>query len=265
MSQAHVPIVVLTNREENVEFINRALRDVGHMVRCHWIDSIDRVTDALEEYSPELLWLFNDGNPNAIKRVAKCRKQVAPMVPLLVVSENVDEAAIADAMQAGAQDLVSVHQLERLRSVAERELRAFQLERALNKAVLSAAHDRKQLSALKAGAEDAIACSLEGILVEANLAWAKLFGYDDSEAEYALVLVHSGPDWIEKGLMKNTLDNLIAVSVRPLVVVFPPPAIGPPLRLGARPCARRATNARKPASMKWIGWDLMEFDVVEHV
>ncbi len=208
MSQAHVPIVVLTNREENVEFINRALRDVGHMVRCHWIDSIDRVTDALEEYSPELLWLFNDGNPNAIKRVAKCRKKVAPMVPLLVVSENVDEAAIADAMQAGAQDLVSVHQLERLRSVAERELRAFQLERALNKAVLSAAQDRKQLSTLKAGAEDAIACALEGILVEANLAWAKLFGYDDGEAMHGLPIM----DFFELRSQATLKGGLIACT-----------------------------------------------------
>ena len=182
MSQENAPLVVLTDREENVEFINRTLRDAGHTVRCHWIDSIDRVPEALKKYSPELLWLFHDGKAAKIKRVAKCRTSVPPIVPLLVVSENVDEEAIANAMLAGAQDLVSVHHVERLRSVAERELRAFQLERALNTTILSAAQDRRQLTDLKAGTEDAIACAQEGILVETNLAWAQLFGYDDGRA-----------------------------------------------------------------------------------
>ena len=92
-------------------------------------------------------------------------------------------------MLAGAQDLVSVHHVERLRSVAERELRAFQLERALNTTILSAAQDRRQLTDLKAGAEDAIACAQEGILVETNLVWAQLFGYDDAEAMRGLPIM----------------------------------------------------------------------------
>jgi diguanylate cyclase (GGDEF)-like protein len=179
MSQAHVPLVILTDREDNVEFINRTLRDAGHTVRCHWIDSFDRIAEALLEYSPQLLWLFSDGDVAEIRKVAKLRKESAPMVPLLVVSENADESMIADAMLAGAQDLVSRHHVERLRSVAERELRAYQLERALNETLLSAAQYRQQLTAIKAGTEDAIACSQEGVLVEANSVWAQLFRYDD--------------------------------------------------------------------------------------
>ena len=179
MSQAHVPLVVFTDREDNVEFINRTLRDAGHTVRCHWVDSIDHMTSALQDYSPELLWLFNKDDPGQIRQIAKIRKETAPMVPLLVVTEDVDESAIAEAMLAGAQDLVSIHHVERLRSVAERELRAFQLERALNETLVSAAQYRQQLTSLKAGTEDAIACSQEGVLVEANSIWAQLFRYSD--------------------------------------------------------------------------------------
>jgi diguanylate cyclase (GGDEF)-like protein len=208
MSQENVPLVVLTDREENVEFINRTLRDAGHTVRCHWIDSIDRVPEALEKYSPELLWLFNDGNAAEIKRVAQSRTNGPPIVPLLVVSENVDESAIADAMLAGAQDLVSVHHVERLRSVAERELRAFQLERALNRTILSAAQDRRQLTDLKAGAEDAIACAQEGILVETNLVWAQLFGYDDAEAMRGLPIM----DFFESRSQKTLKGGLVACT-----------------------------------------------------
>ena len=208
MSQAHLPLVVLTDLEENVEFINRTLRDVGHRVRCHWINSIDHVTDALEEFSPELLWLFSDGNAAEIKRVAQRRKNSAPLVPLLVVSKIADEAAIANAMLAGAQDLVSVHHVERLRSVAERELRAFQLERALHETLLSAAHYRKQLSTMKAGTEDAIACAQEGILVEANLAWARLFSHDDGRSMQGVPIM----DFFDLGSQTTLKGGLIACT-----------------------------------------------------
>ncbi|MFP6829003.1 MAG: hypothetical protein VCC36_08210 [Gammaproteobacteria bacterium] len=61
MTQAHVPLLVLTDREEDVEFINRTLRAAGHAVRCHWINHVERVTDALAEYSIELLCMFSTG------------------------------------------------------------------------------------------------------------------------------------------------------------------------------------------------------------
>ncbi len=208
MTQAHVPLLVLTDREENVEFINRTLRAAGHTVRCHWIDNVDRVTDALAEYAIELLCMFCTGDTAEIEQVAKHRKAVAPMVPLLVVSENSDESAIAGAMQAGAQDLVSVHHVERLRAVVERELRAFQLERALNETLLSAAQYRQQLTALKSGTEDAIACAQEGVLVEANLPWAQLFGHDDDEAMQGLPIM----DFFEASSQTTLKGGLIACT-----------------------------------------------------
>lgn len=45
-------------------------------------------------------------------------------------------------------------------------------------------------------------------------------GYDEADATYPVLLVHYGPDWLEKGLMRNSLDNLIGKSVRPVIVVF---------------------------------------------
>jgi len=208
MSQSHVPLLVLTDREEDVEFINRTLRAAGHAVRCHWIDNVDRVTDALAEHPIELLCLFSTGDTGDIEQVAKIRKAAAPMVPLLVVSENIDESAIAGAMRAGAQDLISVHHVERLRSVVERELRAFQLERALNETLLSAAQYRQQLTALKAGTEDAIACAQEGVLVEANLPWAQLFGHDDDTAMQGLPIM----DFFEVSSQTTLKGGLIACT-----------------------------------------------------
>ena len=94
-------------------------------MRCHWVAKIDALAGALDDHAPELLCFFPDSLPAPIREVAKIRQQTARMVPLLVVSRAAEETDIADALLAGAQDLVSHGQTERLRSVAERELRRF--------------------------------------------------------------------------------------------------------------------------------------------
>jgi enterochelin esterase-like enzyme len=49
-------------------------------------------------------------------------------------------------------------------------------------------------------------------------------GYAQSEERYPLVVVHGGPDYLEKGGLAHTLDHLIGARVRPLVAAFVTPA-----------------------------------------
>jgi len=181
MAQAPVPLIVLSGREDDVELVNRSLRDGGHPVRCHWVTKLEALLGAIDDHDPQLLCFFPDSLPAPIREIAKIKQQAAGTVPLVVVSKAADESDIAEALLAGAQDLVSHGQTERLRSVAERELRAFRLERALNETLLSANQYKKQLKAFLAGSVDAIAHVQEGILVDANRAWADLFAYAEPD------------------------------------------------------------------------------------
>lgn len=45
-------------------------------------------------------------------------------------------------------------------------------------------------------------------------------GYDAGE-QYPVLYFHGGKDVLEEGLLKNTLDNVVGQSVRPMIVVFP--------------------------------------------
>jgi multidomain signaling protein FimX len=181
MVQAPVPLIVLSGREDDVELVNRSLRDGGHPVRCHWVTKVDALATALDDHAPELLCFFPDSLPAPIREIAKIKQQAAGSVPLVVISQAAQETDIAEALLAGAQDLVSLGQTERLRSVAERELRAFRLERALNETLFSASQYKKQLKSFMAGSVDAIAHVQEGILVDANQAWADLLGYSGTD------------------------------------------------------------------------------------
>ena len=190
-AQAAVPLIVLTGREDDVELVNRSLRDGGHPVRCHWVARIDALLGALDDHDPQLLCFFPDSLPAPIREIAKIKQQAASTVPLVVVSRAAEETDIADALLAGAQDLVSLGQTERLRSVAERELRAFRLERALNETLQSASQYKRQLKAFMAGSVDAIAHVHDGIVVDANQAWAEVFGQESADAVLGAPLMDS--------------------------------------------------------------------------
>ncbi len=182
MAQAPVPLIVLTPAEDDVELINKTLRDAGHPVHCHWVRRVEDLEAALVDASPELLWYRADRFPTSIADVARIRQQTSSVVPLLAFALDVEESTVTDALLAGAQDLVSLKQRERLKAVAERELRTYRLEQALNDTLLSASQYKKQVKALVAGSVDAIAFVQEGIVVEANPAWAELFGDSPEEA-----------------------------------------------------------------------------------
>jgi diguanylate cyclase (GGDEF)-like protein len=190
-AQAAVPLIVLTGREDDVELVNRSLREGGHAVRCHWVAKIDALLGALDDHDPQLICFFPDSLPAPIREIAKIKQQAARMVPLVVVSKAAEETDIADALLAGAQDLVSLGQTERLRSVAERELRAFRLERALNETLQSANQYKLQLKAFMAGSVDAIAHVQEGILVDANQAWVEVFGHTEADSVLGTPLMDS--------------------------------------------------------------------------
>jgi len=204
MAQAPVPLIVLSGREDDVELVNRSLRDGGHPVRCHWVAKVDALAGALDDHAPELLCFFPDSLPAPIREIAKIKQQAGGTVPLVVVSKAAQETDIADALLAGAQDLVSLGQTERLRSVAERELRSFRLERALNETLFSANQYKKQLKAFMAGSVDAIAYVQEGILVDANQAWAELLGHPNAEALFGAPLMDSF-DAASKAALKGAL------------------------------------------------------------
>ena len=177
--QNAVPLIVLSPTRDAVEAINSILRRAGHAVHCTWIPALGDLPDALPQINPELL-IDVPGAESHLQSVIEIRDQVAPSVPLVLVAETVDETVIADAMTAGARDVVSLANPVRLATVMARELRAFRLERALTSTLKSAHDARNQLESVLARSNDAIVQVQEGIVIEANPAWLELFGVQDS-------------------------------------------------------------------------------------
>jgi diguanylate cyclase (GGDEF)-like protein/PAS domain S-box-containing protein len=175
-------MIVMTRSQDHVEAINSTLRKAGHPVHCTWLPDARDLGDALTQINPEMLIAFIEELGIDLTALMKVKQQSAPGIPVLIVREHIDEAAIADAMNLGAQDVVTLANRSRLQSVATRELRAYRLERALSTTLSSAREYREQLQKFLEGSADAITHVQEGILVDANRAWLELFGYSSDDA-----------------------------------------------------------------------------------
>lgn len=54
-SQAGVPVIVLTRKQDHVEAINRSLRDARHAAHCSWLSDASELADAVVQIAPELM------------------------------------------------------------------------------------------------------------------------------------------------------------------------------------------------------------------
>jgi diguanylate cyclase (GGDEF)-like protein/PAS domain S-box-containing protein len=172
----------MTRSQDHVAAINSALRQAGHPVHCTWLSDPHDLGDALTQLNPHMLVAFTDEPGMDFRVIMSVRTQNAPEMPVLIVRQTIDEAAIADAMRQGAEDAVTLADRDRLQAVATRELRTYRRARELLATLAAAREYREQLQDFVERSADAIAHVQEGIVVDANRAWLELLGHsgDDS-------------------------------------------------------------------------------------
>src|SRR3974390_752207 len=107
-------MLVLTRHQDHVEAINSTLRNAGHAVHCTWLPDARDLADALIQINPELLVVFVDDGLLPVEAVRELRLRTQPPVPVILVSQAVDERAMTAALRAGAQEVVTLAATERL-------------------------------------------------------------------------------------------------------------------------------------------------------
>ena len=113
--QNAVPLIVMSPARDPVEAINSTLRRAGHPVHCTWIPALRDLADAITQINPELL--VHVSGSEDLRGVITVRDQGAPKLPVIGIAESADESRIAEAMQLGARDFVSLSNTARLQAV----------------------------------------------------------------------------------------------------------------------------------------------------
>jgi EAL domain-containing protein (putative c-di-GMP-specific phosphodiesterase class I)/GGDEF domain-containing protein len=176
-----IPVLVLSRQQDPVEIVNSTLRNAGHPVHCGWVRDLQGLGEALSAATPQLLFLCVADAEEA-RAALETRSRYATHTPAILVRESISDADLLQAVELGAQDVVTLSARSRLAAVATRELRASRLDGALAGTLASARQYREQMRAFMTGSADAIAHVQEGIVVDVNPAWAELFGQQDATA-----------------------------------------------------------------------------------
>ncbi len=176
---AAVPVIVLSRHADNAEAINRILRNSGRAAHVQRLDDAGDLSSHLAGDKYQLVVAFADESEQLLVTAAAVIEASGVELPLVSCREQLDENAIAADIAAGAHDAVSLERQDRLGAVLERALRFRRLEHAFHEAITSASSYREQLRRVVAGTADALAHVGEGIILDANSAWAQLFGFDD--------------------------------------------------------------------------------------
>lgn len=174
-----VPVIVLGANDDQAEAINSTLRNRGIAAHVSRVSDAAELGDLLEVRQPELIYIVEPADTAAIRKVTRLCEKRAIGVPVIVVGKKVTEDRIAETLEAGARDLVSLKKTSRFQNVAARELRSIRFERAMGAALRTADEYKEQLVSVVEASADALAYAQEGIMVNVNPAWLELFGYTD--------------------------------------------------------------------------------------
>lgn len=178
--QTGIPVIVVSQREDDAEAISRALRNAGQAAHCQWVNDPRSLPYILSNGRAQLLFVVLQDDIDQLVYAAGIRDRQAGQLPILAVAAVITEKAIVNVLVNGAMDLVSLADPQRLSAVALRELRAHKMARKLVLLTSENIALQEQLSSMIDESADATLFVAEGIIANVNRAWTELFGYSDA-------------------------------------------------------------------------------------
>lgn len=171
---------MLTAREEQVEALNKCFRNAGVASHCDWCRSHDALIEALQK-DPELVVIDRSVAEPKARDLIDWRNRTDAKLPILYLDADLSAERLSAAFRDGASDVVQLTDPARLIAVADRELRLFRTEHALDATLDSATQYKQQIRALIADTPDALVYVQEGIIVDVNPAWLQLLHYRNED------------------------------------------------------------------------------------
>lgn len=174
-------VLVVSRREENAEAINSILRNRGIAAHCTSVADLTDIESRLaEDFGAAVV--FSDETVDLLGELLRARDNTRPELPVISCRDNIDADVLSADVIAGAADLITLNQRQRLFKVLERELERASIRKTLQDAVASSASYQAQLKEFMEGMTDAILHVQEGIILECNKAAVQIFGLaDDAE------------------------------------------------------------------------------------
>ena len=175
-----LPVLVVAPSENDAESLNSTLRNAGHAVRPIWVSSIDAAEKSLKQQKPDLILCSTSVPAAPFNEVVRLRDMTLPNVPIIAIGKSLTPRIIAEIINTGARDIVSMEQTEHLQAVVSRELEVLHLARDLEQASVKLGEYETRINLVVKESKDALSYVHDGIVLSANPAFLELFGYKES-------------------------------------------------------------------------------------
>lgn len=205
-----VTILILTAQEEEAERIINSLRNGGLAVRSTFAHEPERIEELAAAHAFGLI-LCCDYDPAVdLPSCMALYQELQLDVPLVVIaSPETPPAALIAALRTGARDICDQGDFEHLQHVVARELEDFRQRRLAVHLKQRLEECEQRSRAVIDATEEAVAFIQEGVHVQVNPAYQKLFGFDSADELEGLPLLDLLPESQRAG-MRQTLRRLAA-------------------------------------------------------
>lgn len=203
-----LPLLIISQSQNNAEKINSILRAAGHAVRSSWVANLDDAESAIQSQKPALVLSFLKVPEAPINDVIGLHQRLCPDAALIAIDQKMDETAAAAVIERGARDLVSMENEHRLAAVVSREAGYVNTARALVSAQTLVTEYQARFQDLLAESGNAIGYLQDGILTQASPSFAEMFGFSSPDDIEGFTVM----DLFAKGDQQAVKDALVAVN-----------------------------------------------------
>jgi len=184
-----VNLLLLCASPNEAEDYLSLFRNSGQAARVRRIHSLQNLDEEFTAQAWDLLILTEHNPEIEPEQVLQKLVDSGEDIPAICVLKKPTNERLLKFQRAGAQDAVGVKEMERFLIVAKREITRINEHRelALLKAQLEETQNRCEL--LLDSSNDAIAYITDGMHIDVNAEYAKLFGYQDSDELLCLPVI----------------------------------------------------------------------------
>jgi multidomain signaling protein FimX len=208
VERSFLPLLVISQSQNNAEKINGILRGAGHAVRSSWVSNLDDAENAIQAQKPAILLCFLKVPEAPINDVIGLQQRLCPDAALIAVAQKMDETAAAAVIERGARDLVTLENERHLAAVIAREVAWVETTRALESTQTLVTEYQARFQDFLAESGDAIAYVQDGILTQANPSFAEMFGFESPDDIEGFTVM----DLVAKEDQQTLKDALVSVN-----------------------------------------------------
>jgi diguanylate cyclase (GGDEF)-like protein/PAS domain S-box-containing protein len=173
--------MTIFDESEEAESLIKILRNSGEVVRDIRVEDDEDMEAALVDNPVDIILAKQNLQYFSALKALKVLAKSGRDVPLIVMTPARQISPVIDELKAGARDVVSVDQPERLLHVVKREVGDLKIRKGLRRAEQMLHESEKRASHLIDSSRDAISYVHDGMHLYANQAYLDMFGYDSLE------------------------------------------------------------------------------------